>query len=83
MDLHNMSGYHQTIPRRRFFKVIIFLKTHKIKGLPKVYMLTHLQTRPTPMLTILSEFPAFSKALHHVHCQPLRFVVDSMKTLVS
>lgn len=55
---------------------------HYIKVLPEVHMLTHLQTRPTPVLTILSEFPAFSKALHSVHCQPLNFVGDFVKTLV-
>lgn len=55
---------------------------HNIKVLPEVHMLTHLQTRPTPVLTILSEFPAFSNALHSVHCQPLNFVGDFVKTLV-
>lgn len=55
---------------------------HNMKVLPEVHMLTHLQTRPTPVLAILSEFPAFSKALPSVHCQPLSFVVNSVKTLV-
>lgn len=82
MALHNMGVYHRTIPRPGFFKVTIFLKAYNIKVLSEVHMLTHLQTRSTPVLPILSEFPAFSKALHRVHCQPLNFVVNSVKTLV-